>query len=164
MRLSMPGRGKGLKGFIKLFVLLTIIAAIAYGGWLGYKHFFKSGENSPPASISVGDFEKDTAPARQATLKSKDYQSYMVQHVLLASDYSADKKYDDAERIMNEVFTNVPKIYLNSMVYESMVGIEQAKGDNAKYKQYLGLLIDQLKREGDTQGAAGYQKQLDSAK
>ena len=88
----------------------------------------------------------------------------MLQHVLLASDYSASKKYDDAERVMNEVFTNVPKNYISSMVYESMVGIEQAKGDNAKYKQYLALLIERLKQDGDTQGAAGYQKQLDNTK
>ncbi len=165
----MPHLGQGVntsdgsnhRKFFKLAILVVIIGGLA---WLTYDHFHKAAQEKAAAPISVENFEKGTDSARAATLKTKDYKSYIIQHVVLASDYTASKKYDDAERIMNEVFANVPKNDINSMAYGAMVGIEQAKGDNAKYKQYLGLLIEQLKKEGDAQGAAGYQKQLDSAK
>ena len=153
-------KGQGLKTLLRLVVLVAVVAGL---GFLAYKHFHKSGSVAGKP-VSVESFEKDTAPAAQASLNSKNYQSYMIQQEMLSSHYVSVKDYDSAERVMNELFTNVPKIYINSAAYETMVGIEQAKGDSTKYKYYLGLLIDQLKKEGDTQGAAGFQKQLDSAK
>ena len=82
----------------------------------------------------------------------------------MAADYQNANDNKNAERVMNEVFANVPADKLNSSAYGRMVSIEQALGNTDKYKQYLSLYIKQLNKDGDSQGAATAQTILDQTK
>jgi hypothetical protein len=148
---------------LRLLLLIIIIAGLSYLGVLIYRHFHKPKENSGGVT-SVQQYEKGTEGVTQAALQAKDYENYMNQQIFLASHYEASEDYQSAERVMNEVFTNVPAGKISIAAYEEMVNIEQKLGNTPKYKYYLGLLINQFKATGDTKSAADYQALLDKTK
>jgi hypothetical protein len=157
-----PIGGLGLKGIAKLALTLLIIIGAIYIGWRIYGHF--KNNNQPAGTITVNQYDKASQASTQSSLQSKDYNSYINKQVILSGEYLAAKDYKNAERVMDEVFADVPSGKLNSTAYSQMVSVQQAQGDTAKYKHYLGLLVKQLNKEGDTKGAVSAQMLLDQAK
>jgi hypothetical protein len=140
------------------------VIVLAVVGYLAYKHFSDKNKLAASGVSTVQQYEKGTSQATDGWLKSKNYQDYMNQQLVLVVQYEGQNDYKNAERIMSEIFANVPQDKINSSVYDVMVGLQQAEGNNDKYKHYLDLLIKQLKAEGRTDEAAGKQTLLDSAK
>lgn len=148
----------------KIIFFIVILVAVAYGGYLTYKHFHNNSESSLGHSgySTTSQFEKASKNVNDQYLKSKDYTSYINAQILLASHYTAVNDYKNAERVMNQVFVNVPADKVTSSAFNEMVAIEQSLGNQSEYKKYLNLLINKYKATGDTKDAQVAQKILDS--
>lgn len=158
---SNPRIGK-LARPIKLLAIFLLLVLVIYLIWHHFARKGTSPNDRPLASTST--IEKNMSKQNSGFLKSGDFASYQASQQDLASQYLANNDTSNAERIMNDVFKNVPAAKVDSASYSVMYQIQKAKADTTQEKKYLGAMINKLKAEGDNKTAAVAQKVLDSLK
>lgn len=118
-----------------------------------------SNKKAPGAGPSV--VEKTVETPTKTALASSDYVTYQNLQRTLALQYLYNSDTTNAERIMNDIFKNVPSVKIASSSYLTMIRIQEAKQDKDQQKHYLQLAIDKLNAEGNPTQAANEQKVLD---
>ncbi len=169
MRVSIPrlrnfeaniNRGKPILRIAKWLAVFAVVVAVI---WVLYSHFFKQNEStsSPqrtPASIKqTEDLAKDY---NNSVLKDSNFETYQNSEGATAQLYLNYKDIKNAERVMVEIFQNVPSDKINTQTYELMAAVQKAKGDNAQYKHYLQIVVSRTEKEGDTQATSYYKNEL----
>lgn len=94
-------------------------------------------------------------------LAKKDYEQYQLLLTSVANHYASLKDYQNAARLMNELFTNTPQDKILTTSYYSAISIADGQGDEAKKTTYTNKVIDLLKQQGRTEEANYVQKNLD---
>jgi uncharacterized protein (UPF0333 family) len=137
----------------KLLAILVVAVLIAGGYFIFHKH---SQPGGPSSLASASTVEKNDQTVVAGYLKNNDLEKYQLTQVNQATLYWENKDYNNAERIMLDVFQRVPASTIDTSSYAIMVTIEKSKGDKTQEKKYLQLIIPKLKAQGDTQAVAYY--------
>ncbi len=156
----------GLKEFLRIIILIIVIALLVFAGIFVYRKLTHS-EEKKLSKIGVSkpvQFEKAGKDSTNIFLQNKNYESYIDSQISLAAKYDAANDYKNAIRVMSEVFDSVPADKVTTMAYSEMANLQQEDGNTQQYKNYLSLLEKKYIAEGNTQAAEGIKSTLDSIK
>jgi len=133
----------------RVLIFLLIIILIAVGAFVFHRKQQQKNSYKVP--------EQNTTQFADKDLAAHDYQSYQVRLTGYSNDYIAMSKYGDAERVLNEIMTNVPKDKIISQTYRSYWYLYQKTGDVQNRKKYAQLTADKLKQEGQSKAAEAFE-------
>lgn len=143
-------------------ILLLIIIVVVAGAYFVWQHYTKEPVANVAETTSPSKLETNSKQFYDSQLKKSDLSGYQQTQASLASLYIVNGDLENAEKVLNNVLAKVPKNKIISDTYGTFVELEKAKNNDAGYKHYMNLYIDQLKKEGDKTAAAQQQKVLDS--
>jgi fatty-acid desaturase len=145
--LRLGAKGLSKRQIINFFIYIVVFLLII-GGFLFYQRSHKKHHIAA---------ETRTAPLTKQYLSTKDYNSYQLQLSSAADDYTSMKRYNDAQRVLNEIIANVPSDKIMSDSYRSFWYLYQQNGDTVNRKKYAKLTADKLKQEGQIKAAAAFE-------
>jgi hypothetical protein len=143
-----PTRIFSITGKRVLIFLLIVILVVAGASFFNRKLQQKNSYKVP---------EQNTQQFADHDLANHDYQSYQIRLTGYANDYIAMGKYGDAERVLNEIMTNVPKDKIISQTYRSYWYLYQKTGDTQNRKKYALLTAQKLRAEGQDKAAEQFE-------
>lgn len=109
---------------------------------------------------TVSRVEGKTQKAVEQKLKDNDYEGYQSLQLRYVQGYINVKDYKNASRLLKEITDNVPSGRIMTLTYQCLSDVARETDDKENYRKYTQKLIEELRKDGNNQGADYYAKQL----